>query len=451
MTVVCGTDFSIGADHAVRVACVFARSFAERLVLVHAVEEDLAAGAAAAHASAAQARLEEVARSLRGDGLEVATRIETGTPDEKLSEVAEQCEASAVVVGFLGRRSAERWRAGSLPARLARTTPAPLVVVRDAECFEAMERGQRALRVLVAADFSLASDAAVGWLDSLRRLGACEATLLHTYDPVREWSRFGVAGRASLDGSAQIETALVRDLGERIAGITSRDAISIRVIPSIEWTAETIANVAERERFDVVVVGGPRRRGLARIAHDSVSERLFSLAPASVVRVPIAVASRARSAPRMARLLVPTDLSDLANDAVRYAYSIAAVGSTVHLLHVVEDAATPNPLYAHYIPSRHLTEAERVALEQTVETTLRTLIPEDAERRGIETRTHVVRDGRRPADVIRIFAEQIGADAICIGTHGRSGLSRIFGGSVARELADTSSRPLLLIHPAVAE
>lgn len=445
MTVVCGTDFSGGAGQAMRVASAFARAFGERLVLVHVVEDGASVDASS---SAAHTRLEEIASTLRSDGLEVEARVEVGTPDETLAEVVEALGASLVVVGFLGRRSAERWRAGSLPARLARSTPAPVVVVRDAECFEASARGERPLRVLVAVDFSLASDAALGWLGSLRRLGACAITLLHTYDPVHEWSRLGLPGRASPDGSSRIESALVRDLSERARDVVSEGTVSVRVMPSLDRPAECLANVAERERFDVVVVGGPRRRGFARIAHDSVSERLLSLAPASVVRVPIAASSlRARPTPRMVRLLAPTDLSDLANEAVRYAYSIASAGSTVHLLHVVDDASAPNPLYAHYTPGRHLTEAEHVALERDREKALRALVPEDAERLGIETRTHVVRGGR-PADVIRTFAEQIGADAICIGTHGSSGLSRIFGGSVTRELADRSPRPLLLVHPA---
>lgn len=450
MTVVCGTDFSEGAQRAVRVASAFARSFAERLVLVHAIEGDLVAGAVATLSRAAEARLSDLARSLRDDGLEVDTRVEVGTSDEKLAEAAEQLHASLVVVGFLGQRSAERWRAGSLPARLGRSTPVPILVVRDAECFEASARGERPLRVLVAVDFSLASDVAIGWVASLRRLGPCEVMLFHSYDPVREWSRFGLPGRASIDGSVEIEAALVRDLGARAADVIDPAGFPVRVIPSMDWTAETLASVSERERFDLVVIGGQRRRGLARIAHDSVSERLFSLAPSSVVRVPLSASSlRARPAPRMARLLAPTDLSDLANDAIRYAYSIADAGSTVHLLHVVEGAPAPSPLYAHYTPGRHPTEAERLEVERAAEAALMDLVPEDAERRGIQTRTHVVHGGS-PAETIRTFAEQIGADVICIGTHGRSGLSRLLGGSVARSLAERSPRPLLLVHPAVA-
>jgi nucleotide-binding universal stress UspA family protein len=162
------------------------------------------------------------------------------------------------------------------------------------------------------------------------------------------------------------------------------------------------------------------------------------------------MARKARAIPEIVHVLAPTDLSDLGNAAVPYAYAIASAGSTVHLLHVVEDAPPPNPLYAHYGPSRHATAEERADLEARLGAELRALIPKEAKRRGVETRTHVVHD-ERPADAIRALAERMGVDVICLGTHGWSGLSQLFGGSVAREIAARSPRPLLLVHPAESD
>jgi len=161
MTIVCGTDFSENAQHAVRVAAAFARAKKVLLVLVHARDDEPAIGAVDAWSKAAEGRLEDTARVLRASGLEVESQVLVGTPDEELARVGEALRAVLIVVGFLGRRSAERWRAGSLPARLARATAVPVLVVRDAEAFEASARGERPLRALVAVDFSVASDAAV--------------------------------------------------------------------------------------------------------------------------------------------------------------------------------------------------------------------------------------------------------------------------------------------------
>jgi len=45
---------------------------------------------------------------------------------------------------------------------------------------------------------------------------------------------------------------------------------------------------------------------------------------------------------RLDRILVPTDLSPLGDQAVAYAIALAPPGATLHLLHVLEPAPTPN-------------------------------------------------------------------------------------------------------------
>src|SRR5690606_33423936 len=193
MAIVCGTDFSEHAERAARVAAAFARAVGEPLVLVHVV--DLVAlgwvdpSLTTRFTEVATERLADLATRLGNDGLEIETRALVGTPEDELATVAEERSALLLVVGVLGYRSEERWRIGSLATRLARSAPTPVLVVADAAPFEACARGERPLRVLVGADPSRSGEAAVGWLATLRRLGACDATLLHVYDPTREHAR----------------------------------------------------------------------------------------------------------------------------------------------------------------------------------------------------------------------------------------------------------------------
>lgn len=294
MAVVCGTDFSEGASHAVRVAAALARAWGERLVLVHAV--DLGAlGWVAPRlreelAQAAEARLAEVAAPLVAQGLAVETAVRVGTPDEQVGAVARACEARLAVVGLLGHRSAERWRIGSRAVRLARAAPAPVLLVPDAAPFEQCARGERALRVLVAAAPPAGGVVAADWLAALRRLGTCDALVLHVYDPIREARRRGLASRPDGDAPAGLEAALRRELEGQAGAPSGPGATEVRVTPVIGWVAETLALVAEREAFDLVLVAGRPRGGLARIRQDSVSEGLLRLAPAAVLRAPIGAA-----------------------------------------------------------------------------------------------------------------------------------------------------------------
>jgi universal stress protein A len=294
VAIVCGTDFSEGASHAVRVAVAFARAWGERLVLVHAV--DLGAlGWVAPRlreelARAAEERLAEVAAPLIAQGLAVDTAIRVGTPDEQVGALARACDARLAVVGVLGHRSAARWRIGSRAVRLARAAPAPVLLVPDAAPFEQCARRERALRVMVAAAPPADGGVAAGWLAALRRLGACDALLLHVYEPAREARRLGLPARTDGDGHPEVEAALRRALEPQVGAPSGPGATEVRATPVIGWVAETLALVAEREAFDLVLVVGRPRGGLARIRQDSVSEGLLRLAPAAVLRVPLAAA-----------------------------------------------------------------------------------------------------------------------------------------------------------------
>jgi nucleotide-binding universal stress UspA family protein len=121
-------------------------------------------------------------------------------------------------------------------------------------------------------------------------------------------------------------------------------------------------------------------------------------------------------------VLVPTDLSPVGNQAVAYAHAIAADGGTVHILHVAESA-------------------DKASIEQ-----LRQLIPEDAPGKRVETRLEVVSDPSVPA-AITAAAERLDVDVVCLGTHGRSGLTGVLLGSVAQAVAERCRRQVLLVPP----
>nr|WP_053066827.1 universal stress protein [Archangium gephyra] len=77
---------------------------------------------------------------------------------------------------------------------------------------------------------------------------------------------------------------------------------------------------------------------------------------------------------------------------------------------------------------------------------LRGLIPPEAAVRGISTRVEVVH-GRKVSEAINQAAERLSCDVICLATHGRSGLSKALVGSVAQEVLQASTRPVLLVRP----
>lgn len=60
----------------------------------------------------------------------------------------------------------------------------------------------------------------------------------------------------------------------------------------------------------------------------------------------------------------------------------------------------------------------------------------------------VVLDGA-PVDTITDYAHSSGADLVIIGSHGRTGLSRLFLGSVAEGVIRNASAPVMVVRQAV--
>jgi nucleotide-binding universal stress UspA family protein len=146
-------------------------------------------------------------------------------------------------------------------------------------------------------------------------------------------------------------------------------------------------------------------------------------------------------------VLAVTDFSDLSNRAIPFAYAIVRDGGTVHLLHLLEKSPTPSPLYAHYTEQSLNLPEERRRIQETMEAALRKLIPSEAAARKIATITAApLHEEIAPGILAEARARKV--EAIVMGTHGRTGLSRLVLGSVAQDVLCASHIPVLMVPPA---
>lgn len=140
------------------------------------------------------------------------------------------------------------------------------------------------------------------------------------------------------------------------------------------------------------------------------------------------------------RILVPTDFSPGAEMALGWAQSLAAAfGAEVILLHVVDLsiaalAGFPSTLAAVPAAGELL---DRIRMESDEE--MRRLVARIPGSRGI------VREGT-PRAVILDVAREIGVHLIVMGTHGRTGLTHVFFGSVAEHVVRHSRVPVLTVR-----
>ncbi len=129
------------------------------------------------------------------------------------------------------------------------------------------------------------------------------------------------------------------------------------------------------------------------------------------------------------KILVPIDFSKYSAEALRQAREIAGrFDSELHLVTVVEPSLPAASMTAELYPvyRDYLLEANARANQQ-----LNDLVSTIA---GSTRVQHAVRDGDVPQVIVK-YIEENGIDLVVLGTHGRTGLSHWFIGSVAEKVA----------------
>jgi len=447
MSIVCGSDFSEPSLQAANVAAELAARMRAPLHLVHALDLVTEQPGDAPAARAAGARLRADAASIADIGAAVQIHTQPGAPDEVLLEVAKRHQALLIVVAALGRRAAGPWQLGSHADRIAQGSHVPVLVVRDAAPFHDWLAGKRPLRIVLGADLSLSSESAMTWIGSLLALGPCDVTALHLYWPPEQFQRLGLHGvRDFMGPHSEVKLTLETKLRERFEPLLGSTPLQVRVEPHMGRIGDRIAALAEQAQADLVVVGSHERSAVDRIMSGSVSRGLLHRAASSVACVPAPARPKPQRAPELSRVLVATDFSATGDAAIPLAFSIIpgiSGGGAVHLVHVVPESphpsTEPHDIFSANDAYPELREGARKRVAELI----------SDPRAQNAAHVHVL-ESSEVAEAICQAAERLDASVICLGTHGRSGLSQKLLGSVAQGVLQRTRRPVLLAHPPVA-
>ncbi|MDH4228377.1 MAG: universal stress protein [Nitrospirota bacterium] len=140
-------------------------------------------------------------------------------------------------------------------------------------------------------------------------------------------------------------------------------------------------------------------------------------------------------------ILVPTDFSEPSERVWQHAAALAKLcGARLMLLYVAE------PVMSHYgvvglIPSVTELEAQhdiasRLKLKELVDS---------GKEQGVKVESRVAQG--KPWRAIVETAQEIGADLVVMGTHGRTGLSYEAIGSTAERVVQGAPCPVLVVRP----
>jgi nucleotide-binding universal stress UspA family protein len=144
---------------------------------------------------------------------------------------------------------------------------------------------------------------------------------------------------------------------------------------------------------------------------------------------------------KLQRILVPTDFSDPAANALRYGMAFAETfRATLYLLHVVVDPFILPPAGEGYFPPPDLPQQ----LEERARAQLATLVPE-AWRQQHPVNVAIAH-GTPFVEIVR-YARQEAIDLIVMGTHGRGPIAHMLLGSVAERVIRKAPCPVLTVRP----
>jgi nucleotide-binding universal stress UspA family protein len=198
--------------------------------------------------------------------------------------------------------------------------------------------------------------------------------------------------------------------------------------------AAQITERAARTNADLIVVGRQGMTGLGKRLLGGVTEGVLFRSDIPVFVVP--KGATAEDSNGYSRLLVPTDGSENAAAAVPHGIEIARTfGSDIHVLNVVALQSAGGPFNAGGLdkPFIERLEADGEADVEEVATTIAETAPD------IDVRTSV-------AAGIHEYIADHDVNAIIIGSHGRSNLSRQLLGSVTSSVLRMVDIPVLVVE-----
>lgn len=294
--------------------------------------------------------------------------------------------------------------------------------------------------ILHPTDFSDRSDAALPhalWFAEEFGAGLhlLHAVVLHAADPANPELAF-----PDLDAAYQeIEEWAASRLEEKSLEVEHPEVRVERFQERGISAAPVILEHVEDHAIDLVVMGTHGRRGLRRMLLGSVAEEVLRSAPCPVLTVR-PDADGPGEPPE--RILAPMDFSENSEAGLRWAGDLAArTGAELVVLHVLNELAYPDPYFAQAANLRAMAKAAREEVPEAVKRRVAEVLGDEA---AGAAKIHM-RAGP-PAPTIVDFTEEREVGMVVMASHGRSGMERVFLGSVTEGVVRRSRAPVLVVR-----
>ncbi len=142
------------------------------------------------------------------------------------------------------------------------------------------------------------------------------------------------------------------------------------------------------------------------------------------------------------KILCPIDFSAPSRNALRYANEFAkAMNAKITIMHVIQPQPIAADVNVPYVPLE-------IEIEKNAKEDLERIVKEEVQE-GVVVE-QVMAFGL-PSDCVIAQAQKENVDLIILGTHGRTGISRLLMGSTAENVIRHAARPVLVVKASEKE
>jgi len=271
-------DGSHSCLHAEELAALIAKNFNSKVTVIHVISHDLLHPRLKSNYPMPPSVLAEIKdwflqkgrkviwnseALFKEEGVEVDARIvEHADPAETVLLVTKDEEYDLIVMGNRGETEVEVFSLGSIAEKVSRHAECPVLLVKQKT---------KLSKVLVAIDGSESAEKALKYAVQLAKKYKAKITLLN----VQESKLFS------------LKPKVVKEVGERVLSDATTKVKGLKVNTQLEFgnPAETLIEVAEKENYDLIIVGSRGVSNVKRFFLGSVSDDVSHHAKCSVLIV----------------------------------------------------------------------------------------------------------------------------------------------------------------------
>lgn len=301
-------------------------------------------------------------------------------------------------------------------------------------------------KILFPVDLSPCSAAAARYAFAIAKAFGATIEAIHAYVPPPYVSP-GVMVQLSHDSRESLATYAMRELEDELRSFLERRSlpgvpISSQVMPGSAY--ECIMETIEGGGYDLVVMGTHGYTGIKHFLLGSVTQRVVRHSDIPVMTIRHDGSEEDEREITLKRILVPVDFSSGSRAAFELArYLAKRLDAALDVVHVYY---TPKGDYGRMLVKVPADQGMR-ALGEVVETQARAEL--DAFIGQIDDGSYPIQvrltHGKPYARIISLVEEQA-HDLVVIGTHGRTGLSRLVMGSVTEKVVRFAPCPVVTTH-----